>query len=41
MYDTKLVHFLSIASEKLVWNINEEEIYEKKTKKVQFTVLSH
>ena len=33
VYDTKPVHFLSMAAEKLVWNINKEEIYDKATKK--------
>ena len=33
VYDTKPVHFLSMAAEKLVWNINEKEIYYKATKK--------
>ena len=33
MYDTKSVHFLSMAADKLVWNINEKEIYDKATKK--------
>ena len=33
VYDTKPVHFLSMADEKMVWNINEKEIYDKATKK--------
>ena len=33
VYETKPVHFLSMADEKLVWNINKKEIYNKATKK--------
>ena len=33
VYATKPVNFLSIAYEKLVWNINEKDIYNKATKK--------
>ena len=33
VYGTKPVHFLSMAAEKLMWNINEKEIYYKATKK--------
>ena len=29
--DTKPVNFLSVVAEKLVWNINEKEIYDKAT----------
>ena len=32
-YDTKTVEFLSTSAEKLLWNINEKEIYEKATRK--------
>ena len=31
VYATNLVHFLSMAAEKLVWDINEKEIYYKAT----------
>ena len=33
VYDTNPVHFLSMADEKLVWNINKKEIYDKANKK--------
>ena len=33
VYDTNPVHFLSRASEKLVWNINKKDIYDKEDKK--------
>ena len=33
VYDTTPVNFLSILAEKLVWNINEKEIYDKVTRK--------
>ena len=29
VYDTKPVHFLSMAAEKLAWNINAKKIYYK------------
>ena len=31
VYDTKPVHFLFMTTKKLVWNINEKEIYDKAT----------
>ena len=33
MYATKLVHFLSMADDNLVWNFDKKEIYDKETKK--------
>ena len=33
VYDTKPVIFLSMEFENLVWNINEQDIYDKATKK--------
>ena len=33
VHDTKTVYFLSMAAEKLVWNKNEKDIYDKETKK--------
>ena len=33
VYDTKPFHFLPMAADNLVWNINGKEIYEKATKK--------
>ena len=33
VYDTKPVHFLSMVAEKLVWDINEKEIYDNATNK--------
>ena len=32
VYGTKPVNFLSMAAEKLVWNIKEKDIYDKETK---------
>ena len=39
VHETKTVYFLSMVDEKLVWNMNEKDIYDKETKKklkVQF-----
>ena len=33
VYDTKPFHFLFMAADKLVWNINKKDIYDKETKK--------